>query len=102
MFQRLFGRGGKLKNKATQLGREFNVGDLIEQRFEVEQVRRGFMGIVYLAHDRQRPTHPGVIWTEHNAARWNLDVREDGSCHMSRIHVARMWRDAADCAYQVL
>ncbi|MFN8567626.1 MAG: hypothetical protein U0Z44_08925 [Kouleothrix sp.] len=38
----------------VSLGREFYVGDVVEQRYEIEKVRRGYMGIVYIAYDRQR------------------------------------------------
>jgi serine/threonine protein kinase len=53
MLRRLF-RSGKNNEPLFSRGREFNVGDLIEQRFEVQQIRRGFMGVVYISYDRHR------------------------------------------------
>src|SRR6266496_577445 len=54
MFRRMFGKNKPVGRRGAQLGREFSVGDVIEQRYEIEKTRRGFMGIVYIAYDRQR------------------------------------------------
>lgn len=78
MLRRLFGnkRGHK-----PQLGREFGVGDIVEQRFDIEQVRRGFMGIVYVAYDRHRRKRVVLktfqnkfLWDEAAIARFNAET----------------------------
>src|SRR5215210_7903776 len=53
MLRRLFQRNKQTVAHGMTLGREFNVGDVIEQRYEIEKTRRGYMGIVYIAYDRQ-------------------------------------------------
>ena len=43
----------RLKNDSSPGGVEFKVGDTIDQRYLVRNVRKGFMGIVYIARDLQ-------------------------------------------------
>lgn len=74
MLQRLF-RKRQNGDSDVPLGREFRVGDILEQRFEIEQVRLGFMGIVYIAYDRQRKSRV-VIKTFQNKFLWNEEAIE--------------------------
>ena len=48
MLKRWFRRRRRLND--AQLGREYQVDDVIDQRYEVQQVRRGYMGVVYIAY----------------------------------------------------
>ncbi len=80
MLRRLFtrkryGKGG------VALGREFNPGDVLEQRYEIEQTRRGYMGIVYIAYDRQRKGRVAIktfqnkfLWDEAAIERFNAEA----------------------------
>ncbi len=56
MLERFF-KKRSTRTADDKLGREFAIGDLIEQRFEVENIRRGAMGVVYIVYDRRRRRH---------------------------------------------
>jgi tetratricopeptide (TPR) repeat protein len=81
MFRRIFNKKKLPLEKGAQLGREFNVGDVIEQRYEIEKTRRGFMGIVYIAYDRQRRSHVAIktfqnkfLWDEEAINRFKTEA----------------------------
>lgn len=67
MLRRLF---QKTASSDTPLGHEFQVGDVVEQRFEIEQMRLGYMGAVYIAYDRQRRGRV-VLKTFQNKFLWD-------------------------------
>ena len=73
MLKRFF--SGKPVQKQPPSGQEFAVGNILEQRYEIEAIRRGYMGIVYITYDRQIRRRV-VLKTFQNKFLWNDEAIE--------------------------
>ena len=70
MIRRFFRREQQPGAGNVAQGRDFQPGDLVEQRYDVEHIRAGFMGIVYIAYDLKRRSRV-VLKTFQNKFLWN-------------------------------
>jgi hypothetical protein len=74
----------KSRESLFQSGRKFGINrDFAQRRFPGPFARNG-----------QSPAYPSVVWTQKDAAPWNLHARKDRARHVPGIHVAGVRSDA--------